>query len=356
MYNKSNLKFSYILYLIFLISYFFFTIKPVSANIYKVEDVKIVESYDLQFNKENVIDMAFLSAFKTLISMIVDSKDLTNIDFNDLDLIKPMIETFSIKNEKFINDKYIANFNILFDKKSIFKYLNRKNIVSSAPIRNNLLFIPIFINLEKNEHYMFNQNNFYKYWNFENKKYFLLNYSLPDEDIEEFNLINKNISNIENYNFKEILKKYDFDDYIICILFYNENDLKVLSKIYLNKELSIINTNFKNININNRSYYNLVINNLKLIYENKWKSLNKINTSINLNIYLSLDANKSRLINRFEKELSESNMASKFMIEKITNKKIFYKIIYSNTPDKFISEFSDKNFKIKTKEIIWTVD
>ena len=49
-------------------------------------------------------------------------------------------------------------------------------------------------------------------------------------------------------------------------------------------------------------------------------------------------------------------MVSKFMIEKITNKKIFYKIIYSNTPDKFISEFSDKNFKIKTKEIIWTVD
>ena len=42
-------------------------------------------------------------------------------------------------------------------------------------------------------------------WNKFNKKHFLLNYILPNEDIEDINLIKKNINDIEQYDFKEII-------------------------------------------------------------------------------------------------------------------------------------------------------
>ena len=268
--NRSNYNFLYIIYVTIIIYNLIFQIKPASANIYKVENVQIIEPYNLEFKKEKVIDQAFLIAFKTLITMIIDSNDLSKINFKEITNVKPMIDSFSITDEKFSNNQYIAKFNILFDKESIFDYLNQKNILSSLPIRKNILFIPVYINLDKDEHYMFNQNNFYNYWNKKEKNFFLLKYLLPSEDIEEFNLINKNIKNIENYDFQEILKKYDYEDYIIAIFFFSKNNLKVLSKINLNNEFSIINSNFKNVNIKMNNFHDDIIFKMKSIYENKY--------------------------------------------------------------------------------------
>ena len=354
--NRSNCNFLYIIYISIIIYNLIFQIKPAGANIYKVENVQIIEPYNLEFKKEKVIDQAFLIAFKTLITMIINSNDLSKINFKEITNVKPMIDSFSITDEKFSNNQYIAKFNILFDKESIFDYLNQKNILSSLPIRKNILFIPVYINLDNDEHYMFNQNNFYNYWNKNEKNFFLLKYLLPSEDIEEFNLINKNIKNIENYDFQEILKKYDYEDYIIAIFFFSKNNLKVLSKINLNNEFSIINSNFKNVNIKMNNFHDDIIFKMKSIYENKWKSINKINTSIKLKIYVSVNSKKYNLINRFENQLNKSNLVSKYSIIKITNKKTIYKIIYNNSPDRFIKNFRNKNFKINTNNNIWDLN
>ena len=62
------------------------------------------------------------------------------------------------------------------------------------------------------------------------------------------NFIKNNIDNIENYNFQEIIKKYYLNNSIISIIFKNKDDIKVLSKIYIEDKEIILNNTFKSYN------------------------------------------------------------------------------------------------------------
>ena len=46
-------------------------------------------------------------------------------------------------------------------------------------------------------------------------------------------------------------------------------------------------------------------------------------------------------------------MIPEYKIDKITNRIMIYKIIYNNTPDKFITNFTNKNFELDTTSKIW---
>ena len=50
-----------------------------------------------------------------------------------------MIDSFSIKEEKFINQVYFVNLGVSFNKK-IFNYLEDKNIFPSIPLKKNFYF------------------------------------------------------------------------------------------------------------------------------------------------------------------------------------------------------------------------
>ena len=65
----------------------------------------------------------------------------------------------------------------------------------------------------------------------------MINYILIDEDIEDIKLINENKENIENYQFEEIIKKYDTDDYIVSIIFDNKKEIRILSKFFFDGNL-----------------------------------------------------------------------------------------------------------------------
>ncbi len=77
------------------------------AKTYNVENVEIIEPYDLDFKKEIVIDKAFKSAFEILISRIINSDNIKSINFNNIDEIITMVDSFLIKNEKIIENNYI---------------------------------------------------------------------------------------------------------------------------------------------------------------------------------------------------------------------------------------------------------
>ena len=50
-----------------------------------------------------------------------------------------MIETFSIKEEKFIDQKYYVNLGVSFNKKKNFRYLEKKNIFPSRILKEQFL-------------------------------------------------------------------------------------------------------------------------------------------------------------------------------------------------------------------------
>ena len=141
-----------------------------------------------------------------------------------------MIETFSIKEEKFIDQKYYVNLGVSFNKKKIFRYLEKKNIFPSQILREKFLFIPIIINENGNDISIFSNNPIYDNWNKMYKRYQLINYLLPSEDLEDLNLIKKNLDVIETYDFNEITKKYFLNNSIISLIFKGNNEIKNFNK------------------------------------------------------------------------------------------------------------------------------
>ena len=114
-----------------------------------------------------------------------------------------------------------------------------------------------------------------------------------------------------------------------------------------------INKNFKDVSMKKLDQINNIILDLKNDYENKWKSLNKINTSIILPIRLSVDSNNFLLTNNLENYLNEVDLISNYKIENFNSKQIIYKIIFNSTPDKFLKIMQNSKFKIDTSKDVW---
>ena len=62
-----------------------------------------------------------------------------------------MIETFSIKEEKFINEIYYLSLNVSFNKKKLFNLLESKNIFPSLPVKKKCIFYTNYLDENKDE-------------------------------------------------------------------------------------------------------------------------------------------------------------------------------------------------------------
>jgi len=325
------------------------------ANTFKITNLEISEPFDLNFNKEQVIDKGFREAFLELIAMLTTSKDKKKIENTSLVTIKGLIDSFTMGNEKFVNNEYQVEFDVNFDKKNTLNFFEKKNIFPSIPQNKNLLLIPVLVDIQTEQILLFTKNIFYENWNKNNKRYFLLKYFLPSEDLEDVNLLLQNSESIENYSFEKTIKKYDVNDFIITIIYKNKNELAILSKIQLNQSFKIDNQKFENIDLSKEEDFNLILKTLKTTYENYWKNINQINTSIKLPLTISVKANKYNKIKILENHLNELDLVSNFEILRFDSKNIYYKIIYNGSPNKFIEDMKEKSVEIKTENSIWEI-
>ena len=352
----SNLKLLYNFFLFLALINIFFSTGKSHAKTFSINDIEISTPFEINFNKNEIIDQGFIEAFNELILSIIQSKDQTKLKNISIKQIKGMIETFSIKEEKFIDEIYYLTLNVSFNKKNIFDLLEAKNIFPSLPIKKNLLFIPVFVDQNKNQVLLFSENKLFNNWNLNIKKYSLLNYILPTHDLEDFNLIKNNIKNLESYDFKEIIDKYSINDYIIMIVFKNNQSIRVFNKISFSQKNNLKNFNFNKIDFNKEEELTKFINNIKLVYEDFWKSQNEINTSVKLSLNISIDNTNNIKINNFEKILSNMDLIYNFYIYKFNNKNNFYKIIFNGTPDKFLEVMQKQNYEFEIKNKIWILN
>ena len=351
-------KYFYHLYIFFLILVLFFS--EFSTNIassknYNILDIRVEENYDINFDKSIVINKAFEEAFKVLIYKLIESKDRSKINNIPLKDKKKLIENFSISNEQFINNNYIASFNVQFSKQKILSYLNNRDIIPSSLKEIDILLIPVLIDTDLNELYYLNQNDFFNNWNLSTKNYYLIKYILPNEDIEDYDIIKKNINNIENYNFKEITEKYNLKNEIILIMLKSNSQLRVFSKIKFEKNKLLFNKIFNIINNNLENEISNIIFDIKDNYEDKWKSINKINTSIKIPIRLSISSSNTKLSQKLEKKISSIDLVSKYEIEIFNNKEIIYKIIFNGNPNKLLDIMDLYDFKIDASNEVWKI-
>ena len=103
------------------------------AASFNITELEISEEFDLDFNKKKVFDKAFNLAFNKLTSMVITSTDKQKIKNIKLITIKNLIDSFNVNDEKFIDNKYYANFNVNFNKKNTLKFFEERNIFPSIP-------------------------------------------------------------------------------------------------------------------------------------------------------------------------------------------------------------------------------
>ena len=326
-----------------------------SASTFKIKDLEISEPFNVNFNKEKVINKAFREAFIELISMITTSSDQKKIRKTSINEIKSLIDSFTMNKERFVSNSYLVNFDVGFNKKNTLNFFEKKNIFPSIPQKKEILLIPIFVDLQSSQVSLFNDNLFYNKWNLNKERFFLLNYILPTEDLEDVNLILKNKESIEEYDFQSIVKKYNIADFIVVIIYKNFNELNILSKIKINNISKIESQSFKEVNINDSQSLNSVLFDLKNTYENYWKGINKINTSIKLPLSVSLDSTKYKKILNLESTLDDLDSVFSYEISQFDNKIIHYKIIYNGPPNKFLIDLNTKGIEIDTQNQNWKI-
>ncbi len=349
--------FLYNFFIIFFIYLSIFSTKNTYANTYKIQKIEISEEYNLNFNKDDIIDRAFKKSFEILLKKITISKDYKNIQNQNLKLIKSFVESFSVVNEKFENNNYYGTFEINFNKNKILSFLRSKNIFHSRMIEKKVLFIPVFVNLENNNLLLFNENPFYKNWDHDNKNHFLINYILHNEDLDDYKLIQEKIDLIESYDFAEIISKYELsDNFIILIVFKDNNNFKTFSKFNINSVKSNFKHDFQLFELDNQNKLREFIIELKTRYDDEWKKINLINTSIKLNIELNLDSKNIHLIEKIEKILSEMDLIEKYYVRQFNNAITSYSILSNSTPDKLVKEFEKFNIKISNNNNSWFID
>jgi hypothetical protein len=287
--------------------------------------------------------------------MITTSGDKTQIKDITINELKSMIDSFTISDEKFINNQYFAKLETTLKKKKILNFLETKNIFPSIPIRNKVLLIPILVDTEMEGIYLFNRNIFYEKWNDVKKNYQLIDYLLPSEDLEDLNELQMMSDSIETYNFINLIKKYDLKDYIILIVYKNRSEIKVLSKINLNNSLKISNQKYSKVNLTDEQDFKMIIEDLKNIYEDEWKKNNEINTSIKFPLTISIKSKDYNKITHLEEVLTATDLISNFFILNFNNDYTQYRIIYNGSPKTFFNDMNKKSFNIVMDNNVWTV-
>ena len=345
----------YIFFIFLTFNFLEFSTNTVYAKTFVVSKIEVEEKYNLNFNKYKVIDRGFKKAFQDLSKMILEGKDINKIANTSIEDIKKIVENFSILEEKFINQKYKSIMEVEFNRKKLIKFLDTKNITLSLPKKINVFFIPVIIDLEKNNFHYLNENIFAENWENIEKNYFQISYIIPNEDAEDYLSIKNNLEDIENYNFKKILNKYYSENFIIMIIFKRKNNIKFYSKINFDDKFEILSKNFKDKNIDNQTDLNSMILNIKNEYEDNWKSINKMSPSTSVPIRLSLGSNNTEKSLKLENALDNLDFVNSYNIEKFDSKMIIYKVYYSSSPKRFLKDILSYDISIDTSSSNWKI-
>ena len=118
----------------------FFSTAKANTKIFYVDDIEISTPFEINFDKNEIIEEGFIKAFNQLILTIIKSKDHLKLENISVKQIKGTVETFSIKEEKFVDEIYYIKIKVSFNKKKIFDLLENQNIFPSLPIKKKYRF------------------------------------------------------------------------------------------------------------------------------------------------------------------------------------------------------------------------
>jgi len=318
-------------------------------NIFNVNNVEIDGT--ISKNKEKLINQAFKKGFKELINRLLLEKDYKKLSTINLKEIKQLISYYQIidSNKQEKNKKKIT-VNIFFDKDRIHDFFYQKNILYSDAVNTEIILLPLLIDNKK--YFIYTKNYFYENWNDEAQNG-LIQYTLPVENIENIQIIEKNKDNIYALNFSDFFKEYNLENMAFVIIEIDNNT----AKVFLNTKIAgkkINKTLFLDQkDLNQKQFNQKIVLEVKDTIRDLIKSQNLIDVRVPsfLNVEIKLN-NKSNLV-ELNNRIQNIDLIDDFYVQQLNKDYALVKIKFLGKISKIIKEFKDQNIDLIMQKGEW---
>ena len=319
-----------------------------NENIFYVDN--IIVSNEKNLNKEQLLNIAVKMSFNKLINKILQSKDVASLSTIRIDEIKKLILNYQIIENNSIKDTNNATFNITFDTNKLRNFFYLRNFLYADIPKTSLIIYPVLLKGEN--FFLFSENYFYNNWN---KKSIneLIEYILPNENLDDIEFINKNKNNLESININKILSVYDVNDYIFLIIKPTKSKIEFFLKGIVSRKKIIKNICYYNMGDNEEINYQNSIKKIKKEIEEIFKIQNLIDvrTPSFLNIILDIDKGDDLL--KLQLKLNEIDLIENYYVLELSKDYAKIKIKYLGKIDKMKKKLTKHGIDIEVSDNSW---
>ena len=321
-------------------------------NLFNVNNIKL-EKKDKITNKD-LANKAIKKGFNQLITKILLEEDIKKLSDLNFSLINQLVTYYQISNIIDEETKVeLVSFSITFDKDKIHELFYEKGILYSKVTDKELFILPILI--KNNEIFIFSNNFFYENWN---KVYEvdLIEFILPQENIEIIQSINKNKKDLIELNLNTIFKEYSKNNLaVILIEDNNTNNIKAYIKSKIQEKDISKSFKFKKQNLMTKAFYEKIIIDFKkeLINLVKAENLIDIRTPSFLNVKLNLNK-KSNLV-ELNLKLKKIDLIENIYVQEFNKDSMNLRIKYLGKLDKIINQLRKEDINLKLIGDQWVI-
>ena len=316
-------------------------------NLFNVNNILLNKTKNL--SNQQLANKAIKEAFNQLSKRILLKNDIKKISELNYENIRELVTYYNIS-KKSDNEKVI--FNVSFDKDKIHNLFFNREILYSDIADKDFYILPILI--KQNKIYIFSNNYFYENWNeFDNDD--LLEFTLPLENIEIIESINKSRDNLVNLNLDLIFNEYN--DKNIALLFIEENELNK-EKIYLKAKIQgkfiSKNLNFKK-KIEKNNSKNTIISLIKEEITNLVKSENLIDIRTPSFINVKLNLNKNNNLVLFNSKIKKIDLIEEIYVLDFNKDYVNIKIKYLGKLERMKNQLKKENIVLQLVKDEWLI-
>ena len=321
-------------------------------NIFNVNNIELIKKGNI--TNQKLVNEAIKKGFNQLTKNILldeDIKKLTQLNFSK---IKDLVSYYQVVNK--IDDNKNTDsiiYNISFDKDKLHNLFYKTNISYSQIVNKEIFLLPIL--KKNNQIYIYRQNFFYNKWN-DISKNEIIDFILPQENIEIIQNINKNRSNLLNIELNNLFEEYTKKNLaLVLIEDTNSSQEKIYFKIKILNKNIVKNIIIKKANLDQEKFYEKIIAEIRKEIINIVKSQNLIDVRTPSFLNARLSVNKKNNLVEFNKRLKKIDLIENIYVQELNNKNIFLKIKYLGKLEKIIKQLNDQKIILKLTGDQWSL-
>jgi hypothetical protein len=208
---------------------------------------------------------------------------------------------------------------------------------------------------KNNQIYIYRQNFFYNKWN-DISKNEIIDFILPQENIEIIQNINKNRSNLLNIELNNLFEEYTKKNLaLVLIEDTNSSQEKIYFKIKILNKNIVKNIIIKKANLDQEKFYEKIITEIRKEIINIVKSQNLIDIRIPSFLNVNLDINKDITLYELNERIKKIDLIENIYVQEFNNKSVSLKIKYLGKLNRIIKQLEKQKIFLKLKGDQWSI-